>query len=122
VQTARETPTWIVTAGEPVADLSALGCEVVSFSEVAALLDEMGRRRMTNVLVEGGAGVLGSFLDAREIDEVHVFLAPRLAGGLDAKTPIGGRGVEKIADALTLAEWRAEMVEGDVYLHGWRER
>jgi diaminohydroxyphosphoribosylaminopyrimidine deaminase/5-amino-6-(5-phosphoribosylamino)uracil reductase len=119
-QTARESPTWIVTAGEPVPHLSALGCEVVSFSEVAALLDELGRRRMTNVLVEGGAGVLGSFLDAREIDEVHVFLAPRLTGGAEAKTPVAGVGVERVADALTLAEWHAEMIEGDVYLHGWR--
>jgi diaminohydroxyphosphoribosylaminopyrimidine deaminase/5-amino-6-(5-phosphoribosylamino)uracil reductase len=121
-QTAREAPTWIVTAHEPAPHLSALGCEVSSIANVAALLDEMGRRRMTNVLVEGGAGVLGSFLDAREIDEVHVFLSPRLAGGLDAKTPIGGRGVERIADALALTEWGTQIIDGDVYLHGWRER
>jgi len=122
VQTARETPTWIVTAAAPAAHLGALGCEVLSLPDVAALLDEMGRRRMTNVLVEGGASVIGSFLDGREIDEVHVFIAPRLAGGADAKTPIGGRGVETIADALALADWQVEMIEGDVYLHGWRER
>jgi diaminohydroxyphosphoribosylaminopyrimidine deaminase/5-amino-6-(5-phosphoribosylamino)uracil reductase len=89
---------------------------------VGALLDEMGRRRMTNVLIEGGSGVFGSFLDIREIDEVHVFIAPRLVGGDDAKTPIGGNGVKKIADALALAEWQVEMIEGDVYLHGWSER
>jgi diaminohydroxyphosphoribosylaminopyrimidine deaminase/5-amino-6-(5-phosphoribosylamino)uracil reductase len=122
-QTARETPTWIVTAGESAPALAALGCEVLPFPDVAALLDEMGRRRLTNVLVEGGAGVLGSFLEAREIDEVHVFIAPRLAGGAGARTPIGGRGVEKMAEALALAEWQVELIEeGDVYLHGWRER
>ncbi len=119
-QTDRETPTWIVTASDPAHRLAALGCEVHTLPDVAALLDEMGRRRMTNVLVEGGAGVLGSFLDAREIDEVHVFIAPRLAGGTAAKSPIAGAGVEKIADALALAEWHVEMIEGDVYLHGWR--
>ncbi len=119
-RTAREAPTWVVTAGEPAAHLGELGCKVSNLRDVRALLDEMGRRRMTNVLVEGGAGVLGSFLDAGEIDEVHVFVAPRLAGGAAAKTPIGGHGVEKIADALTLTEWRAEMAGGDVYLHGWR--
>jgi diaminohydroxyphosphoribosylaminopyrimidine deaminase/5-amino-6-(5-phosphoribosylamino)uracil reductase len=75
---------------------------------------------MTNVLVEGGSEVLGSFLDAAEIDEAHVFVAPRLAGGAGAKTAIGGRGVESIAAALALSEWRAEMIEGDVYLRGWR--
>jgi diaminohydroxyphosphoribosylaminopyrimidine deaminase/5-amino-6-(5-phosphoribosylamino)uracil reductase len=81
---------------------------------------ELGRRRFTNVLVEGGSRVLGSFLDARAVDEVHVFIAPRLAGGAEALTPVGGRGVEKIAEALTLAECRVEVVEGDVYVHGWR--
>jgi diaminohydroxyphosphoribosylaminopyrimidine deaminase/5-amino-6-(5-phosphoribosylamino)uracil reductase len=121
VQSACETPTWIVTAGEPASALAAGGCDVLRLPQLSALLDEMGRRRMTNVLVEGGAEVLGSFRDAGEIDEVHVFLAPRLAGGRDAKTPMGGQGIEKIADALTLAEWRAEMIEGDVYLHGFKQ-
>jgi diaminohydroxyphosphoribosylaminopyrimidine deaminase/5-amino-6-(5-phosphoribosylamino)uracil reductase len=121
-RTARESPTWVVTASEPAPQLRALGCEVHTLPDVGALLDEMGRRRMTNVLIEGGSGVFGSFLDIREIDEVHVFIAPRLVGGDDAKTPIGGNGVKKIADALALAEWQVEMIEGDVYLHGWSER
>jgi diaminohydroxyphosphoribosylaminopyrimidine deaminase/5-amino-6-(5-phosphoribosylamino)uracil reductase len=120
-RTARETPTWIATAGEPASQLAALGCEVINLPNVAVLLDEMGRRRMTNVLVEGGAAVLGSFLDAGEIDQAHVFIAPRLAGGTEAKTPVGGRGMEKMADALALADWRAEMMGGDVYLIGWKQ-
>jgi diaminohydroxyphosphoribosylaminopyrimidine deaminase/5-amino-6-(5-phosphoribosylamino)uracil reductase len=121
-RTARETPVWVVTAGGPAPRLGALGCEVLSLPDVGALLDEMGRRRMTNILVEGGAGVLGSFLDAAEIDEAHVFIAPRLAGGAGAKSPIAGAGVERIAEAMVLTAWQVEMIEGDVLLHGWRER
>jgi len=120
VQTARETPTWIVTAHDPADPLRVLGCEVLNLPDVPALLDELGRRRMTNVLVEGGMGVLGSFRDVGEIDEVHVFIGPRLVGGVDAKAPIGGHGAETIAAALPLTEWQVEMIEGDVYLHGWR--
>ncbi len=89
-------------------------------TDVKALLAELGRRRMTNVLVEGGAGVLGAFLDAGVIDEVHIFIAPLLAGGAEARTPIGGKGVEKIAEALRLTEMRVEMIDGDVLVHGWR--
>ena len=54
---------------------------------IGELLDELGRRRFTNVLVEGGGEVLGGFLDAGEIDEVHVFVAPRLAGGAVGARP-----------------------------------
>jgi diaminohydroxyphosphoribosylaminopyrimidine deaminase/5-amino-6-(5-phosphoribosylamino)uracil reductase len=121
-RTAREVPTWIVTRHHGADQLAALGCEILSLPDVGALLDETGRRRMTNLLVEGGSGVYGSFLDAREIDEVHVFVAPRLVGGANAKSPMAGTGVEKIADALALTEWQVEMIEGDVYVHGWRQR
>ncbi len=128
--TAREAPTLVAaTAGaapDRAAALRACGCEVLTSPavggrvNVAALLTELGRRRFTNVLVEGGGGALGAFLDAGAIDEVHVYIAPLLAGGAAARTPIAGVGVEKIADALRLAEMRVEAVEGDVVLHGWR--
>ncbi|HXG10124.1 MAG TPA: bifunctional diaminohydroxyphosphoribosylaminopyrimidine deaminase/5-amino-6-(5-phosphoribosylamino)uracil reductase RibD [Gemmataceae bacterium] len=129
-RTARQTPTLVVTAegasASHVEALQALGCEVIGLPvlderpAVAAVLGELGRRRMTNVLVEGGSAVLGSFLDAGAIDEVHVFIAPRLAGGAGARTPIGGRGVDRIADALALGGWHVEQLAGDVLLHGWR--
>ena len=83
------------------------------------LLGEMGRRRMTNVLVEGGSVVQGAFLDASEIDEVHVFIAPRLAGGAAAKAPIGGTGVAALAAALTLKGWRVQLVEDNILVEGW---
>jgi diaminohydroxyphosphoribosylaminopyrimidine deaminase/5-amino-6-(5-phosphoribosylamino)uracil reductase len=129
--TAKETPTLIVTAGSLMAEravaLQAAGCELLSLRDsdsrpdVAALLDEFGRRRWTNILVEGGSAVLGSFLDAGAIDEVHVFIAPRLLGGREAKSPIGGRGAASIAEALALSEWNLAQIETDVLLHGWRD-
>ena len=73
---------------------------------------------MTNLLIEGGSGVLGSFLDAKLIDEVHVFLAPRLIGGAMAPTPIGGIGIEAIAHAWSLANWSVEQIASDLYIRG----
>jgi len=87
---------------------------------VTALLDELGRRRMTNIVVEGGSEVLGSFLDADEIDEVHVFIAAGLAGGAEAKSPIGGRGIARLSDALLFGGWEIERIGNDVLWHGWR--
>ncbi len=128
VKTAAETPLLIVTSGphdgSQADKLRSQGCEVLSLpastheSLVPLLLDELGRRRFTNILVEGGSAVLGSFRDVGAMDEVHVFIAPRLVGGAKALTPIGGHGVDKIAEALLLSDWKIEEMEGDFLVHG----
>jgi diaminohydroxyphosphoribosylaminopyrimidine deaminase/5-amino-6-(5-phosphoribosylamino)uracil reductase len=126
VKTAQEAPVLVVTlpTASSVQELHAMGCTTLGlpaagygWPDIVALLDELGRRRMTNVLVEGGAEVLGSFFDAQAVDEVHAFIAPRIAGGKE-KTAVAGRGVGKIADALPLAEWKIEQLGSDVLLHG----
>jgi diaminohydroxyphosphoribosylaminopyrimidine deaminase/5-amino-6-(5-phosphoribosylamino)uracil reductase len=127
VRTAAEAPTLVIVSSEAprerLATLRAAGCEVIEqppeASGVPALLDHLGPRRWTNLLVEGGALVLGSFLDAGAVDEVHVFIAPKLSGGAEAKTAIAGQGALRIADALGLAEWKVETSDGDLYVHGW---
>ena len=59
---------------------------------VGPLLDELGRRGMTNVLVEGGAAVHGLFRDAGEVDEYRVYVSPKVIGaGIPAVSgPVGG--------------------------------
>lgn len=84
---------------------------------IDAVLADLGRRRMTNVLVEGGAGVHGAFLDARAADEVHVFVAPKMVGGA-GPGPVGGRGAGRIADALRLDDLHALASGEDVHLIG----
>ncbi len=125
--TARDTPVLVAArAGADVARVAALrglGCQVLELSgdrtlALAALMQTLGKQRLTNVLVEGGSEVLGGFVDAGLVDEVHVFVAPKLAGGRDAQGPVAGVGVAKIAEALRVADWSVERIEGDVYLHG----
>ena len=128
VKTARQFPTLVVTGPEApekeLRRLAAAGCEVLPFAapshfeRLLQLLDELGRRRMTNVLVEGGSEVLGSLLDARQIDEVHTFLAPKLFGGQKAPSPVRGAGVEQPAQAWRLAHPIIEQLDGDVYVRG----
>lgn len=126
--TARECPTLVFTgAGNEgrLAGWVADGCEVVALPaadnalSIDGVLAELGRRRMTNVLVEGGAGVLGAFLDARAVDECHVYVAPKLVGGATAATPMGGNGMARISDALSLVDFTASPSGEDVYLHGF---
>jgi diaminohydroxyphosphoribosylaminopyrimidine deaminase/5-amino-6-(5-phosphoribosylamino)uracil reductase len=129
VKTAREVPTWIVCSNTaaPRDDLKAAGCQVIPYPigangklSIPSLLSQLGELRFTNVLVEGGAEVLGSFRDADAIDEVHVFIAPRLIGGSGAKSPLASHGAEGLAQATHLSEWTVESLAGDLYIHAWR--
>jgi diaminohydroxyphosphoribosylaminopyrimidine deaminase/5-amino-6-(5-phosphoribosylamino)uracil reductase len=128
VRTAREHPT-LVAAG-PAADakdlrrLAEAGVGVLPFAAAThqerfqQLLDELGRRKVTNLLVEGGSHVFGTLVDLRQIDELHVFIAPRLFGGERALPAIGGTGVELLAEGLHLSGLQAHNVGGDLYLTG----
>jgi diaminohydroxyphosphoribosylaminopyrimidine deaminase/5-amino-6-(5-phosphoribosylamino)uracil reductase len=128
VRTAHEAPV-LVAAGPDAADehrrrLIDAGCEVwVGEAKnlqdrLLELLDELGRRRMTNVLVEGGGCLLGSLFDMGAVDEVHAFIANKLVGGADATTPIGGCGIDSMSQAVSLDEPTIEHVGGDIHIHG----
>ncbi|MEZ6111142.1 MAG: bifunctional diaminohydroxyphosphoribosylaminopyrimidine deaminase/5-amino-6-(5-phosphoribosylamino)uracil reductase RibD [Pirellulaceae bacterium] len=126
VRSARETPVMLWTGPSALPSrcqsLSDAGCEVARASSdehvagLRELLAELGSRRMTNVLVEGGAKLLGTFLEADLIDEVHVFVAPKLIGGGQSATT--GRGVEFIADATRLDHVRSTNLDGDLHISG----
>ena len=73
---------------------------------------------MTNVLVEGGSQLLGTLFDMRAVDEVHVFIAPKLAGGAAAPGPSAAPGSSEWPSALKLADITIEELDGDVYVHG----
>ena len=86
--------------------------------QMAELLDELGRRRLTNLLVEGGSAVLGALLDLQAIDEVNVFVAPKLCGGRNAFTPIGGYGLARMEEAFQLEDPQVQILGGDVLMTG----
>ena len=128
VQTARQVPV-LVAVGPDAPErsrgrLEAAGCEVLVCDapepggRLEQLLDQLGRRQLTNLLVEGGGRLLGSLLDLGQIDEVHVFLAPKLVGGAEAPTPAAGTGLETIADALHLGELHYEPSGEDLHIWG----
>jgi diaminohydroxyphosphoribosylaminopyrimidine deaminase/5-amino-6-(5-phosphoribosylamino)uracil reductase len=128
VQTAGDVPVVVAVGAAAkessceslaVAGVEILKCAGESHEQrLAELLQELGRRRATNVLVEGGSKLLGALFDMRAVDEVHVFIAPKFAGGEGAPSPVGGLGIERMASALKLADIAIEELEGDVYVHG----
>lgn len=79
--------------------LISLHCQESS-EMVSEMLQHLGKKQVTNLMLEGGAELLASFFSADQIDECQVYLGPKLFGGESAKGPIGGVGIEQIADAL----------------------
>ncbi len=114
-------------AEQRVEQLEKVGIEVLRLDGAShtdrldQLLLELGNRRMTNVLVEGGGGLLGALMDAKQIDEVHAFIAAKIIGGENTPSPIAGVGRTNMANALQLQDVRFEQVEQDIYLHGRTE-
>jgi diaminohydroxyphosphoribosylaminopyrimidine deaminase/5-amino-6-(5-phosphoribosylamino)uracil reductase len=82
------------------------------------VLDRLGARGITSVLVEGGGEVHGSFLDRRLADRLALYVAPRILGGRDARPVFSGRGAERVAHALPLGEARFTRVGSDWLIEG----
>jgi diaminohydroxyphosphoribosylaminopyrimidine deaminase/5-amino-6-(5-phosphoribosylamino)uracil reductase len=128
VRSADQFPTLLVAGPGHDPDralrLQQAGCEIIRLQEpdhnrrLLRLLDELGNRQMTNVLVEGGAGLLGGIFDIGEVDEVHVFIGNRIVGGRQALTAIRGIGIESINRALALTDRTARLLGDDVYISG----
>ena len=83
------------------------------------LLIALGQRQITNVLVEGGASLLGSFFDRSLVDKVMVFIAPIVIGGDKARTAIGGKGVDKVVNSLKLERMKTKRFDGDLMITGY---
>jgi diaminohydroxyphosphoribosylaminopyrimidine deaminase/5-amino-6-(5-phosphoribosylamino)uracil reductase len=79
-------------------------------------LDQLGAMGIASALLEGGPHLAGAFLDAGEIDEIRLFLAPLLLGGRTARDPLEGEGVEKISDAMHALTLECERVGEDLMI------
>lgn len=85
-------------------------------ARVRSALSALGDQGVASILLEGGPKLAGAFLDAGEIDEVRLFLAPLLLGGRNARDPLEGEGAETISDALRALTLETEHIAGDVLI------
>jgi len=70
--------------------------------DLVRLLRKLHARGMRRILVEGGGDILGGLFDRRCVDQVLVFLAPSIVGGVTAVAPVGGRGQARMEEAYRL--------------------
>jgi diaminohydroxyphosphoribosylaminopyrimidine deaminase/5-amino-6-(5-phosphoribosylamino)uracil reductase len=126
VAAAAEVPlTVVVSRAAARADTDALeaaGAQVLVATgenepaRVRSALDQLGALGVASALLEGGPHLAGAFLDADEIDEIRLFLAPLLLGGSSARDPLEGQGVERISEALHALTFHSERIGEDLLI------
>jgi diaminohydroxyphosphoribosylaminopyrimidine deaminase / 5-amino-6-(5-phosphoribosylamino)uracil reductase len=126
VESAGDVPLTVVcsrAAGRTALQaLESAGVDVIVASgqneaaRVASALAELGSREIQSLLLEGGPHLAGAFLDAGEIDETRMFVAPILTGGRGARTSVEGQGAEAIASAVHALSMDVERIDDDVLM------
>lgn len=101
--------------------LQQLGVQVfqtasVDQVDVAEVLQELGRRQCSHVLLEAGPRLLGAFFDSHRVDQVHVFVAPKLIGGAQALSPVGGQGLARIPGDSNLTHLQTLTIGEDLLI------
>ena len=111
VATANEVPTLIATS---CSDLQAqqaylnAGCRVLSIKQsdghldLSELMAKLGEEKIDSILLEGGGTLNWSALQAGIVNKVQTYIAPKLFGGSNGKSPVAGLGVPSPEDGFLL--------------------
>ena len=98
------------------------GCEIVTVStkgshlDLQELMTKLGAMKIDSILLEGGSTLNFSALENRIVNKVQAYIAPKIYGGDSAKTPVGGSGIDKIADCVKLKDQRISYFGKDILI------
>jgi len=112
----KEARSSLVAAGAEVLELPA---DPSGRVDLQALFAELGRRGLCSVLIEGGSEVNAAALEARLVDKLYVFLAPKLLGGRASPGLVGGPGAATVAEGLTLRFEKVRRVGPDLLIEAY---
>lgn len=125
-ETAKDFPTIVFTSSDNAEKIDLLQfhkIEVVNIAEggrnLFGVLQELKKRQIQSVLVEGGAAVAGAFFDAGLIDKVSFFIAPMIIGGEKAPVAIGGLGAQRLSSATKLKDVEINQHGADLEITGY---
>lgn len=111
------------TNKEKVGRLEKRGITILTFNNetipLKEFLQELTKKKIISILVEGGGKVIGSFFDARLIDKVYTFHAPMLIGGEKSVTAIDGTGVKSVSEAIRLKDVTSRRFDDNLLTIGY---
>jgi len=85
------------------------------FKIIIKKLNDLG---LKTILIEGGGEIISSALFSKAVDDVYLFIAPKIIGGKNAVPVVGGKGVNKIADAVNVKNTRVQKIGSDLLITG----
>lgn len=128
LNTSDEAKTILAVTGkadpQKVKQVEERGNQVISVKSVEDRIDledlmfKLGEQNIDGILLEGGASLNYSALKAGIVDEVVSFVAPKIIGGSQAKSPVGGEGIELMKDAIELNDIKLQQLGNDLMLTG----
>ncbi|MCR4963468.1 MAG: bifunctional diaminohydroxyphosphoribosylaminopyrimidine deaminase/5-amino-6-(5-phosphoribosylamino)uracil reductase RibD [Firmicutes bacterium] len=127
VVTAAQTPTLLATCCRDKSKISAYercGCRVLPVEEkdghvdLRQLMRRLGEENVDSVLLEGGGILNWSALESGVVKKVQIYIAPKLFGGKEAKTPVEGQGVASPAAAILLQNYSVRKLDEDLLIEG----
>ena len=81
-----------------------------------ALMHVLGEMHLDSVLIEGGAVLHEAALHAGIVQQVQIYIAPKIFGGREAKTAVAGTGIDEISEAYQLSSPEITRIGDDILL------
>lgn len=115
--------TYIATASidkEKIETFRALGCHVLSIPKyknhisLDILMKELAKLGIDSILLEGGGELNSGALEAKIVNKLQIYIAPKIFGGKDAKTPVGGVGIDDPQNAISFKRKEITMLDQDI--------
>jgi diaminohydroxyphosphoribosylaminopyrimidine deaminase/5-amino-6-(5-phosphoribosylamino)uracil reductase len=83
------------------------------------LMAELGKLAITSLLIEGGSSLNSYCLEAGIVDKVMFFIAPKIVGGKDSFTAVGGKSFRKLAEAYRIRDMKTNRIGEDILIEGY---
>ena len=110
---------------DKVNKLEALGVQVIFVEaynhrvDLKKLIIQLGKLGIDSILIEGGAEVNASALEAGIVDKIQFYIAPNIIGGDQAKTPVEGRGIAHLEEAIKVKDLQIQRIGEDILIEGY---
>ncbi len=118
----REAGVEVIECGKPAVlrEQNGCGCDGIRSSvcgiDLDKLMETLGERKIDSVLIEGGGTLMYSAFEAGIVNEVKAYIAPKIVGGRDAKTPVEGEGFKSPDEGVQLEYEGTEMFGEDILI------